>query len=125
MFLFIINRAGSTHIIDFKNYQGKYRTLCGKNFYQHQNITTLSADNTFSGICSLCKSSYDDMYSSDLEYGIRTARSTITNHTNLPTFHYYNFLGPQEKYEPAWNRVWTKLSRAKLVIKNKNNKYVK
>lgn len=123
MFVFIMDQYKDTHVVDFKNVQGKYRTLCGKNFFQNQNITTLGADNTFNGICPICKKYYDEMYLSDLEESVRLARSRVTHHKNFRSFHQHNFLGPKVNYEDAWERVWTKLSRAKSITKNKSYKY--
>lgn len=123
MFIFIMGRSDDTHVVDFKNIQGKYRTLCGKTFYQKQNITTLGADNTFPGICQTCKKYYDEMYSSDLESDIRILRSTIRELSSIPTYHRYDFIGPKAKYEPVWDRAWSKLTRAKSVLRNKSSKY--
>lgn len=123
MFVFIIDRSNKTHVVDFKNNQGKYRTLCGQTYYQNQNITTLSADNTFNGICQNCKRYYDEMYLSDLNEAIRIARSAINDHSNIVMFHKMDLMGPKASYETAWGRVWSKLGKAKLVIKNKSYKY--
>lgn len=123
MFIFITSRSNETHIVDFKNIQGKYRTLCGKICYQKQNITTLGSDNTFPGICPTCKRYYDEMYKSDLEENIRILRSSIRDNENLLSYHRYEFAGPKAEFEPAWDRVWTKLIRFKSIIKNKSNKY--
>ncbi len=123
MFIFIMSRSNETHVIDFKNVQGKYRTLCGKTFHQKQNITTLGSDNTFSGICQTCKRYYDEMYFSDLNNDVRIVRSTIRDSSSLLTYHRYDFIGPKATYEPAWDRRWNKLNRAKSFIKNKSSKY--
>jgi hypothetical protein len=121
MFIFIMDRFNSTHIVDFKNNQGKYRTICGKYFFQ--NIVTLGADNTFNGICKSCKRYYDEMYFSDLEEVIRMARSTTTDYSSFPEFHRYNFMGPRANYEMTWDRSWGKLSKARSFLKHKNYKY--
>lgn len=125
MFVFIISRSNDTHVVDWKNIQGKYRTLCGKFLFQRQNIITLGADNTFPGICLTCKRYYDEMYSVDLENDIRMLRSSIRDHSSLPIFHRYNFRGPKAEYESTLRggRSWNKLNIAKSFIKNKNNKY--
>lgn len=123
MFIFLIDRLNETHIVDFKDNKGKYRTLCSKVYYQHQNITTLSADNTFNGMCSNCKRYYDEMYLFDLNEVTRIARSPINDYSNDVMYHKMNLIGPKASYETAWDRVWGKLSKAKSVIKNKSYKY--
>lgn len=123
MFVLILGRHNEAHIVDYKNIQGKYRTLCDKNFHQNQSITTLGADNTFNGICPICKKNYDEMYISDLNDDVRIARSMPYNHSSVLSFHRHDFMGPKANYEPVWGRAWTKLSRARSVSKNKNYKY--
>lgn len=123
MFVFTIDQGNNIHIVDFKNNQGKYRTLCGKTCFQKQNITTLGADNTFNGMCSICKKYYDEMYLSDLNEDIRIARTSFSNHKNKLMFHQIDLLGPKALYEIVWERNWTKLSKAKSIFKTKNNKY--
>jgi hypothetical protein len=123
MFVFLIDRFNETHIVDFKNIQGKYRTLCAKIFFQKQNIITLAADNTFNGICINCKRYYDEMYLSDLNDDVRMARSAMNDHSNIIMFHKMDLLGPRALYESSWERVWSKLNKAKSSTKNKSYKY--
>ena len=123
MFVFIMDRHDNVHIVDFQQAGNKYRTLCSKVYLQKECITTLAADNTFSGMCDKCKKYYDDMYISDLEYIPRIARSNIQDMTTLADYHQLEFLGPKSKYEMAFDRIWTKLNRAKRYIKNRDSKY--
>lgn len=123
MFIFILDRFNGTHVVDFKNNQSKYRTLCGKIYFQKQNITTLAADNTFNGMCSVCKKYYDEVYLSDLNEDIRIARAGASNYKNTLMFHKIDMLGPKASYEIVWERNWSKLSRAKSAAKIKSNKY--
>lgn len=124
MFVFLIDRKSNLHIVDFQHAQGRYRTICGKIYHQKDKISTLSADNTFDGLCQDCKRFYDDMYSSDLEDDIRVARSNVFHSmSHIADYHHLEFLGPKSKYEALWERIWTKLFRAKTFYKSKSHKY--
>src|SRR5574339_89618 len=121
MFVFLIDRKGTTHVVDYQNNSGRYRTICSKLFHQKENIITLAADNTFDGLCRDCKRFYDDMYNSDLEDDIQMARSQVQpGMYTLVDFHRMELMGPKDKYEMAWDRVWTKLTRARGLLKNRN-----
>jgi hypothetical protein len=123
MFVFIMDRHDNIHIVDFQHSNNKYRTLCSKIYFQKECITTLASDNTFDGICQKCKRYYDDMYASDLDEYPRIARSNVNDVNNLADYHKLEFLGPKNKYEISWERVWTKLIRARNAAKNRSGKY--
>lgn len=123
MFVFIMDRARNTHIVDFKNSQGKFRTVCGKNFFQKDIITTLGADNTFHGICKTCKNNFDDLYLLDLNNNLQMVRSVSEIYSDIIKFHRHDFIGPRALYEDVFYRRWTKLNRAKSMSKSKTNKY--
>lgn len=120
MFLFVINRNGKTHIVDYySNY--RYRVICGEVLYKKNHITTLSADNTFNYICKNCRKYYDDMYNSDLNCDPRMAYGEPRRLPDLLLFNSVGFFGPQEDYLLSVNRVWSKFNRYKQLI-NRNKK---
>jgi hypothetical protein len=125
MFIFLIDRHGSTHVVDYQNSQGRYRTLCSKIFTRKDNITTLAADNTFSGLCRECKRYYDDMYNSDLEDDLQMVRSNQNGMYSLLDFHRAEIMGPKDKHELSLERVWTKLIRARSQLKKLSKYYGK
>jgi hypothetical protein len=91
---------------------GNYRTMCSKTFTKKMWLNTLAADNTFPGICTTCKTYYDDMYISDLNDDPQMARNEVQmGYYDLPDWHHADIEGPKAKFEDTMDRRWGKLIR--------------
>lgn len=112
MFVFLINRRGQTHIVDFYNPgQARYRAICGNVFFKKDHLITLAADNTFHGICITCRNYYDDMVISDLNFEPQMLRGEPHRLEDLLTLNKMGILGPEDKYYAYFKRSWSKLIR--------------
>ena len=117
MFVFIIDRHGKSHIVDFYNaYFAKFRTICNISVLKKDLPITLAADNTFKNLCVSCRNTYDDMYLSDLEYDKRMVRSYNQNPQDLIFYHKCEIMGPRNKYGYCFGRNWAKLNRVKNAL---------
>lgn len=112
MFTFLIDRKGSLHIIDFKSYTGQYNLACRKIYNYKDNVISLASDNTFNGLCLKCLNYYN------------TYNNKFQHTLDYNTYYYYlldanknEFLGPKNKYDLPFNRIWSKLSKAKSSAK--------
>lgn len=121
MFVIIMLRNGEIHIVDYRLGNGSYRTICSKTYSKNLQMNTLAADNTFSGTCDTCKSRYDEMYLSDLNYEPRMARNeTQFKYQDVLEFHRYDIDGPRVKYEDTISgQWWPKLVKYKRLIQKR------
>jgi len=76
----LIPRLGLSHILNYRLHNGKWRTLCQMDLPKDPTMTTLSADDTFPGICRACKESHDKYYQDNLEYNLQSARNMVQAH---------------------------------------------
>jgi hypothetical protein len=124
MFIALFLRNNDVHIVNYRQGDGSYRTICNKTVRLSGKLNTLAVSNTFPGICRICKIDYDKSYHSNLE------KFTALSHnvwqsviTYLRSSHYNEFLGPKNMAESRIERRWGKLSKY-LRITNRKNKYV-
>lgn len=97
MFTLLLIRSGPPHIVNFYS-NNSYRTICGESFTKNNNINTLSADNTFTGICNKCKGFYDKMHQADLDFYPENARSSSIFTEDMLFLHRLNIIGPRARY---------------------------
>lgn len=121
MFIFLINRKGKTHIVDYY-FNSRYRAVCGEVFYKKNHLNTLAADNTFKQICKNCQKAYDDMYASDLEFDPKAVYGNPHRLQDWLEFNSVELYGPKEDYLLDISRVWGKLNRYKHLV-NRNKKF--
>lgn len=123
MFAVLFTRNGDVHAVSYRLNNGNYRTICGKNFPKSTMMNTLASDNTFPGICSTCKSYYDEMYLDDLEYDPRLACSeSSTKYNDVLEFQRFNIEGPKARYEDLMDRHWQRLVRYQRLAKKSKKK---
>jgi hypothetical protein len=123
MFTVLILRQGPIHIVNWRQPNGGFRTVCSKTFTRSDLMNVIAADNTFPGICSTCKRYTDEMYQSDLDTMPRSARSRPL--ADVVEFNRADFLGPRAKFEDILvRRVSTKIIKYQR-LRNRTKKYDK
>ena len=126
MFSILILRTGPIHIINWHHPNGHFRTACGKSFTKNDKANTLAADNTFPGICSTCKSYYDQLYQADLDYSPTTLRSSgLLNREDIVDLHKMDLVGPRAKFTASLEyRISVKMIRYQRLV-HRSKKYEK
>lgn len=122
MYLVLILRDGNIHIVNYQTSNGGYKTICSQNFSKKMRMNTLMVDNTFPGICDLCKKDCDDMYQYDLDHNptIAYKRKTFA-HEDIVGYHRFDLIGPKVKYENIMDKNWSRLNKYKRLL-NRNKK---
>lgn len=116
MFTLLLMRRGPHHIVNYYTH-GIYRTICGESHHKSTKVNTLSADNTFDGLCKTCKHYYDEMYQADLNYYPRDARGSVVFTEDMIYLHRIDIVGPKAKYSDVMNyRFSSKLNKYKRLI---------
>ena len=120
MFTLLLVKNGPPHIVSYYN-NGIYRTICGENFTKNNKINTLSGDNTFHGICNICRKYFDQMYQADLEYFTADARGTHVFTEEMLSLHRFNIMGPQAKSIDVLDfRFYAKLNKYRRLVSKSN-----
>jgi hypothetical protein len=118
MFSFAILRTGIIHIINHKSSNGKYTTNCAKLIIKKDCVNILSADNTFPGICSECKSIYEARYKYLVKHNPATTHNMFYDkYYDLLILHKLEVIGPKDSYEDYFDREWLKIKKYKRLLK--------
>lgn len=125
MFTILLTRQGPIHIVNYYTNR-TYLTICGKNYHKSVKLNTLSADNTFQGICHNCKHYYDEMYQSNLGHHPQDARGASIFTEDVISLHRDNFIGPKARhlslveyrYSVKINKYRRLIVRDRIRIKN-------
>lgn len=129
MLTILMLRNGENHIVSFRRPNGNYNTICGKMIVKSPQINTISADNTFTGLCPNCKKDSDSMYSDDLNDFTIMARNNSTFHLSRRLeYNRDGIQGPDVTYYDIEDRNWYKFNKYKKLIPKakktgKNKKY--
>jgi len=130
MIIVFLLQNGECHISSYRRSDGNYLTICSKIVDKNSYANTLGTDDTFSGTCSICKSSYDKRSKHDLLFKPAFARSSnISNLWSTLEHHREGIAGPEANFYGFEDRIWYKLFKYQKMIakanpkKHKANKY--
>lgn len=129
MLTVLLLRNGESHIVSYRQPNGNYRTICAKTILKTSRLNTLSLDNTYNGICAICKKHADSMYQDDLNDFTVMARNNSTFHLARRLEHNRDGIeGPSMTYYDIEDRNWQRLNKYKKLVPKakktgKNKKY--
>jgi hypothetical protein len=117
MILLAQDRKDNLHLVDYTN-NGRKWTLCGLVYLRKDIINTLAVDDTPHNICKKCQEEYENLYTSQLDSSIRSAKSASQHHlmshmASLMTARHPSskFWYLPERHSDAISRFRRKLSR--------------
>ncbi|SRR5260370_11018435 len=118
MFIVLMPRLSIPHILSYRLSNGGWRTICNKILPKDATMITLSADNTYPGICRACKKRQDDDYKEELNYDPRVARNSYQSGLYyIADYITDNIISVEDIYSYLNRRKWRKLEKYKSVVK--------
>jgi hypothetical protein len=120
MFIVLMPRLGLSHILSYRLANGNWRSLCNKILIQDSTMLTLSADNTYSGLCRICKDDQDCNYQDELNYDPRESRNNFQSSLyRIVDYIQSGLTSTEDAYGNIVKRRWRRLERYKHLLNPK------